>query len=182
MLQVAREYRRVLMDVVLKVFRPVVFLKGKKPAVANLPWAKAQWSLKHLSHGLRKQSPPLYKQASSCFSIFHWNFHLGFGDGQQWIATDTTIQTVQAHTNPEGPRASSLLRKIFKRWNAPGLSLLGQNPNSLVVSRLLPCPPPHRALRGRIRPRLVLWLSLYLLRLWWPHSPHLGRTHPLRLP
>jgi hypothetical protein len=42
MLQVAREYRRVLMDVVLKVFRPVVFLKGKKPADANLPWAKAQ--------------------------------------------------------------------------------------------------------------------------------------------
>ncbi|KAJ6709029.1 WD40 REPEAT PROTEIN [Salix koriyanagi] len=36
-----------------------------------------------------------------------------------------------------GPRASSLLRKIFKRWNAPGLSLSRQNPNSmsnLIVS------------------------------------------------
>jgi len=26
----------------LEGFRPVVFLKGKKPADANLPWAKAQ--------------------------------------------------------------------------------------------------------------------------------------------
>lgn len=85
------------------------------------------------------------------------------GDGEQ--QRRTTIQAVPSPENPNRPRRRRRLRQILQRRNPSRLRLSRQNPNHLVLRHPLPPPPPHRPLRRHLRPRLVLRLSLHLLRL-----------------